>query len=534
MSVDSVLFIPYRERPLFFSSTFRDMHAERDKLRGDTFLILNERLKSRHHHLNVIDLRQGLETADIEDESARELKVLQVCLDEVKRSRPFLIGLIGDRYGWIPPEENMRAAARSAGFDGDVVGKSVTELELLYGMLADPEQQLRSRAYIREMDYTGMADDVRAVYDERYAKDPDAPERWEKLQELKKRLKKEFPDRVRTYTGLDQLHQFVLEDLGADLDAETSQYEQEAPKSWQESDERELNDFVLDRLRHFVERPAVTEPALANATGADESGNWGLCLSGESGLGKSAIFASLYRELKSREENGELLVLAHAAGISASSGQVDRMLRRWVHELAEFLQIEDPLESIEQELSENDEKDRPRIGRLATDDDGETRGNVLTSEKIDETFHSLLGQASVRTRIVLLVDALNQFDRTIRARNLTWLPKLWSDNLRFVATAIPGDETESLTRDRRLVEIRPIPSIDREEARAIAHRVFRERYHREPNAAALDVLLDKQQSSESGARPAHGNALWFELALQESNLLEGDDFARAEAKSTLR
>ena len=31
------------------------------------------------------------------------------------RSRPFLIVLLGERYGWIPPAERMAAATRSIG-----------------------------------------------------------------------------------------------------------------------------------------------------------------------------------------------------------------------------------------------------------------------------------------------------------------------------------------------------------------------------------------------------------------------------------
>ena len=543
MSTGLSLLNPWIERTLFFSSTFRDMHAERDYLRGDTFLTLDDRLKSRHHHLNVIDLRQGLETAHIEDEAARELEVLRVCLEEVKRTRPFLIGLIGDRYGWIPPEQNIQAAARAAGFEDEVAGKSVTELELLYGLLADPGQQTRSRIYLREMDYTGMPDAVRADYDERFSKEPDASARWEKLQHLMNRLKRDFPGRVRSYTarwdavsgkvtGLDNLGALVLKDLGADLDAETAKYEATAPRNWQEADARALDDFVLGRLRHYVERPAVTGPAMAHAVGDQAVKHWGLCLTGESGIGKSTLFASLYRELKlkERESQGGLFVLSHAAGIFADSGQIDRMLRRWAHELAGFLQIADPLEATEQPPSRARERDPARPGRIKGEDARDDGAASLTSEKTDETFHSLLIRAAQRTRVVVLLDALNQFERSTRACCLTWLPRLWPEQARLIATAIPGAETEALTRDGRRVDIRETPAIGREEARAIAEKVFQERYHRQPNAAALAALLDKRDRANSGDRPAHGNPLWLELALQESNLLEGDDYARADAE----
>jgi len=46
----------WRLRPVFISSTFRDMHAERDYLRNHVFQELEERLKERFHHLEPIDL----------------------------------------------------------------------------------------------------------------------------------------------------------------------------------------------------------------------------------------------------------------------------------------------------------------------------------------------------------------------------------------------------------------------------------------------------------------------------------------------
>ena len=94
----------WRARPVFISSTFRDMHAERDWLRNRVFPRLEEQLRQRRHHLELIDLRLGVETAQADTEEARELLVLKVCLDEIKRSRPFLVVVLGDRYGWVPPD----------------------------------------------------------------------------------------------------------------------------------------------------------------------------------------------------------------------------------------------------------------------------------------------------------------------------------------------------------------------------------------------------------------------------------------------
>ncbi len=90
--------VEWISRPVFLTSTFRDMHAEHDYLRTHIFPQLEARLR-RRHHLEPIDLRWGVETATVDKQQSKELLVLQVCLNEITRSRPFLIALIGDRYG---------------------------------------------------------------------------------------------------------------------------------------------------------------------------------------------------------------------------------------------------------------------------------------------------------------------------------------------------------------------------------------------------------------------------------------------------
>jgi Domain of unknown function (DUF4062) len=79
------------------------MHAERDWLRDRIVPILEERLRERFHHLETIDLRWGVDSMSVESESDRENTILTVCFREIDRSRPFLVGLLGDRYGSRPP-----------------------------------------------------------------------------------------------------------------------------------------------------------------------------------------------------------------------------------------------------------------------------------------------------------------------------------------------------------------------------------------------------------------------------------------------
>ena len=496
----------WHNRPVFITSTFRDMHAERDYLRNRVFPALEERLRQRRTHLDPIDLRWGVETVAEGEDHAKELLVLKVCLAEVERSRPFLIGLIGDRYGWVPPQERMAAAAREAGFAGEVAGRSVTDLEIDYGVLSSTEQRQRCFFYLRDpLPYAQMPPEVAAQYSEQFNPEPDADKAAARLAALKQRIETRLPGRVRHYaaqwdtdkhtvTGLEAWGQQVLEDLWQELEAETAELAQQGEPTWQEAEAWTLEQFVEDRARNFIgrDRTLATLLALAQAP-AQEGHQCGVCVTGAPGAGKSALFAELYRRL--HKEN--VFVLAHAAGISPRSAQVDAMLRRWIGELAGVLDTTPPLEE------------------------------KATAEEVEQTFHSLLGRAGVQQRVVILMDALNQFEPTTRARHLTWLPKLWPPNVRLIATAIPGDASRALLQ-RSATETLALPPLSENEATDIARAICR-RYHRGLHAQVLDVLRAKKRTD---GQAAAGNPLWLELAVEELNLLDADDFARAEREFT--
>jgi hypothetical protein len=131
----------WRTRPVFVSSTFTDFQSERDLLQTLVFPELSERLRVHRHDLEPIDLHIGVETASEADEERKALVVLSVCLQEVKRSRPFLVVLLGDRYGWTPPVDRARRAAEEAGLQVDVSGRSVTDIEIAAGLLQSGESK---------------------------------------------------------------------------------------------------------------------------------------------------------------------------------------------------------------------------------------------------------------------------------------------------------------------------------------------------------------------------------------------------------
>jgi len=122
---------------VFISSTFMDMHSERDVLIKTVFPVLRERC--RHHKINLfeVDLRWG-----ITQQEAESNRSLQLCLEEIDRCRPFFVGMLGNRYGFVPSSYNS-AVATAPTFDWLLKypsGRSVTELEFAYGVFnAEPK-----------------------------------------------------------------------------------------------------------------------------------------------------------------------------------------------------------------------------------------------------------------------------------------------------------------------------------------------------------------------------------------------------------
>jgi tetratricopeptide (TPR) repeat protein len=493
-------FAVWKSRPVFISSTFRDMNAERDYLRDKVFLELEDRLKERFHHLDFIDLRWGVETKSVDEEHAKELLVLKVCLSEIERSRPFLIVLIGDRYGWIPPQERMKAAAEEAGYAADLTGKSVTALEIEFGVLDSPDQRKRSRFYFREpLPYDMMPDTVAAIYSDEYTHEPGSKDAHDRLIALKDRIERTMPDRVHRYkvtwdndnhevTGLEEWGNQVLEELWCDLEEETREYLQKKGMTWQEQEGLVLEQFRETTCRDFKGRKETINELLTIAKSPlSEKALYGACVSGLPGSGKSALFSQMVTLL--REE--DIFVLAHAAGISSRASQVDTLLRRWIWEMTGHLQIEDPSDGIG------------------------------SREDLEKAFATMLSRVAAKERVVCLIDALNQFERSPSARYLTWLPKLWPRNARLIATAIPGSETEAL-KNKNWMETVPLPLLSEIESKEIAETVCR-RYRKTANEEVLGILLAKKLPDRSASA---GNPLWLEMAIEELLLLDADDFGR--------
>lgn len=144
----------WKDIKIFISSTFNDMHAERDYLVKNVFPELTEWCERRKLRLIDIDLRWGITKADSEANDT-----IRKCLNGIDESRPFFLCFLGQRRGWVPNEplrltyENKKR--QESGYPiieteineettkeykriGNLSGKSsVTEMEIEHALL-DP------------------------------------------------------------------------------------------------------------------------------------------------------------------------------------------------------------------------------------------------------------------------------------------------------------------------------------------------------------------------------------------------------------
>lgn len=128
----------WRRMPVFIASTFRDMDYERDVITRIIIPAVNARLQAQGRGVSLypIDLRWGIETDARFDPAVRQRIILETCVAEVRRCRPLFLGIIGTKYGWIPPPEISGHVLREAELSDIGFPLSVTAIEMLTAVRA--------------------------------------------------------------------------------------------------------------------------------------------------------------------------------------------------------------------------------------------------------------------------------------------------------------------------------------------------------------------------------------------------------------
>lgn len=277
-----------REIRIFLSSTFSDMQEERNYLTKKIFPRITEICEKRQIRFSVLDLRWG-----ITEEESRTGKVIEICMDEIKRTKPYFIGLLGGRYGWIPTEEETvrnRHLTEKYPWIPEYMkaGCSITEIEMQFAALKETEN-IEAFFFLRDMDSVPA----------RFREKEGSPE-MEKLRQLRSKVLEQSSKgrcTADTYRDMSGLGRVVQERLLAMIDSRFP--ESENPDSASAILHRQA--FKRARLRsNYVDNGAKRRSKMESVFRSASA----IFVTGEKGMGKSALLANWHPEDKVREEDG--------------------------------------------------------------------------------------------------------------------------------------------------------------------------------------------------------------------------------------
>ena len=295
---------PLKQLRVFVSSTFNDMRAERSLMIGKIFPMVASYCHTRKIEFIGVDLRWG-----VSEEQSKRGETVQICMDEIDRCRPLFIGMIGERYGWIPQGSPI----------------SVTEKEILYGALSAPEGT-EAFFYLRDKNLTeslcGSAESDSEIL----------------LNDLKSRIRASGYPVMDGYRDLESFGQQVYLDMCGAIDRLTGRIQHLDPTA----EERENQRFLAERYaENVVSRPAPEKLLEEFAR------RGGLTLiTGDPGVGKTSLLS--YWALKHYEEDDRFSFLYYLG--ADSDRDWEQPARQLIEELKARFSLDYPSPGTREEL----------------------------------------------------------------------------------------------------------------------------------------------------------------------------------------
>jgi tetratricopeptide (TPR) repeat protein len=433
----------------FISSTFRDMQEERDVLIKKVFPRLQQQFRWSGVEIIPIDLRWG-----VTREQAENGAVLPICLAEIDQCQPYFIGLLGDRYGWIPdtiPQELLDAYPWLDKYRD----RSLTELEIIHGVLNDPKNQDRAFFFLRKPD-----DPPAGAGGKSQAENEEGPREKIKLQALKERIFDSGCDFV-DYKDPGELVLQAYEILEAALSDEFPEQKPADPFA-QEARAHQIHAQPYETI-HVMRQELVSQ-----LDDYVERGGAPLMVLGGTGSGKTALLSNYCRHRA--ETHPDEFILLHFMGILQQNS-----IAGFIYRVAGELQKRFGLKGV---LPGTDEQ-----ARLA--------------------FPRWLEEASAKGRVLLLVDDVDQLGYQDQKQNFSWIPAALPANARLICTAKPEHVPEAMRSGAAsVIQLPPLTKNEREQIIANHFKVYGKK-------------LEPQYVSALAAAPQTALPLFLAIALNE-------------------
>lgn len=483
-------------KTFFVSSTFKDMHNERDLMHKSIIPDLNEDAFQYGESVAIRDLRWGVNTAEEKNVLEANKKVLNVCLGEIDACDHCVIVLLGDRYGFEPEEQvvsDVLAERNALSWNHPVKDISITELEIRYGAWKQTESDPTPKMliYMREL----QGEDIPPEY--QVDTESEKKEKMSRLKAYVKTLAQNSNKNiiVRNYRvnlkrdGLKEFSEMMKEDL-------TEMLKPEWEKLWTMTDfqreHRRHKAFADLKIQKFVKQETVVNRIKEKL---QEEGKNFLAIQGESGSGKSALMAYLSAEW--RKQNAHVLSLF--CGYTPLTCQGLDIIKRIVEFMEEILEEHDPSRS-SQTWNETEDWDLWR----------------MRMEELAEQYHKMKKEST--SKMVILIDAIDQLSHDETRDNLLFVP--WNNLSRDIQVVVScTDQIDMRLWKESVIELEPLEN--EKEKKEILRGMFR----------ALGKEIATEVETQIVKKQGTDNPLYLSLVVQRLAMMEKEDFQKLEAVS---
>jgi len=540
---------------IFISSTFNDMHAERDYLVKRVFPKLSEWCEKRKLHMVDVDLRWGVTEAD----ATQNRNVVNVCFNTIDKCRPFFICFLGQRYGWIPCREDISDKT----FEDypkleDAVNKgtSLTELEIIHSVISPFHSQktieekgyyfsefayfyLRDDSYLKclpdEPSYLGRiysdakeADEQKRkklqgkiekgkwsfrIYDAQWLDDRDTPEIEIPLKcpAISEENMEKWREKWSMYAGVHV----------TGLDVEEKPFEAEQAKEFNQKltkgrlanfkcNGEEFGDVIYHDIiqaigEHFPDHKRVDDPNELQKE-IDQQEQF-IFINSEGFIKRTGDFKALDEYVKS--DSKKLFVLTAEAGMGKST-----LLANWMDKCRTSIQTKTNQSIHFRSVGASDGSTTVySLLRLLFREIKEVSGKLEDDipddpQKLRNALPELLEKIGQNGKTVIVIDAINQLETGLS--DLTWLPRQLPENIKLIVSFTRGEKDaeelyNNFAHDGRVqrAEVKPF---EKPEDRWKLVEVYLLQYLKELDKEHIGTLIDS---------PSAYNPLYLKVVLSE-------------------
>lgn len=397
------------------------MHIERDLIQTKLSPDLNEKAyQKRIEGIKFQDLRWGIDT-DLDDEEDKDKKILEVCLDEIENNRPYFMVLVGDRYGWIPENDLVKETGVRYGIysPDEKIEKSITNLEIDYGFLKNPQYAKHSFAYIRN-----IVGDVSGTI---YEQDLEEKKKSEKLKE-----------EIRAALPAENIHEYDVTYkngylVGVDKFVECAKMDMNRVLLGNDIKKTDLTENQKEVLYHQTQ--ALEKSVISNARKSIEDkiikeirNNNIITVKGKSGNGKSTLMSKISRRIN--KDYNSMILFSSLTPKTTSSICLMKIITEYIDE---SLNKEDQSIDFSLILEEDDKEESAKAG---------TKSEKSRDEKLYETALREYFQKGKR-EIIILIDAIDQLDDPRGVAELIKPLNFTNDSkIKFIISYLEDDDNE--------------------------------------------------------------------------------------------